>query len=79
MKKEKWNDGWKLIKPGQTPIMAAMMGDAGRLGRSGDMVEEMKRWRSLFFDESNLYSSLGTCIQATIARKQIKKRHGEAA
>ena len=31
MKKEKWKDGWKLIKPGQTPIMAAMMGDAGRL------------------------------------------------
>lgn len=31
MKKEKWNDGWKLIKPGLTPMMAAMMGDAGRI------------------------------------------------
>ena len=31
MKKEKWNDGWKLIKPGLTPMMAAMMGDAGQI------------------------------------------------
>ena len=54
MKKEKWNDGWKLIKPGLTPMMAAMMGDAGQIlvicaSRLGiDRVSWMKLFKNQF-------------------------------